>query len=535
MKFDAMHYPFPSRRVVVHAKNGIVATSQYLAAQAGLDVLKKGGNAIDAAVATAACLSVVEPCSNGIGGDAFAIVWHEGKMYGLNSSGPAPQLLTAKMLCDKGYKEMPAHGWEPVTVPGIPAAWAALSEKFGRLPLSDALMQAVRYASEGFPVSPVVAQSWGRAAQIYKNRLGESLAKHWYDTFTKDGAAPESGEVFRLPDHARTLQEIGRTRAESFYRGELADRITAFVRQTGGYLTKSDLEAFQPQWVEPLSVCYRGHDVWELPPNGHGLVALMALSILEGFDPFKEGDPEAVHRQIEAVKLAFADGHKYIADPNYMNVDVAKMLSHEYASSRRALIKDTAIIPEPGCFDDHGTVYLATADSAGNMVSYIQSNYMGFGSGLVVPDTGIALHNRGANFSLDLQSANCLAGGKRPYHTIIPGFLTCRGKAVGPFGVMGGFMQPQGHVQVVINMLDYGLNPQAALDHPRWRWDKGLEIAAEEGFGIASVNALAEKGHIIRTESSGGAFGRGQIILRDDNGVLTAGTDCRADSAAAGW
>ena len=260
----------------------------------------------------------------------------------------------------------------------------------------------------------------------------------------------------------------------------------------------------------------------------------MALNILEGFDPFELGT-EAAHRQIEAVKLAFADGHEYIADPDYMKVDVAQMLSRKYASSRRALIKNTAIIPEPGRFYDHGTVYLATADSAGNMVSYIQSNYMGFGSGLVVPGTGIALHNRGANFCLDEQSANCLAPGKRPYHTIIPGFLTCRGKAVGPFGVMGGFMQPQGHVQVMINMLDYGLNPQAALDHPRWRWDNGLEVAAEENFDGAYMNALAQRGHIVRKEPSGGAFGRGQIILRDDDGVLTAGTESRADSAAAGW
>lgn len=535
MKSDATRYPFPSRRFVVYAKNGIVATSQYLAAQAGLDILKRGGNAIDAAVAAAACLTVVEPCSNGIGGDAFAIVWNEGKLYGLNSTGPAPKLLNAKMLYDMGHKEMPTYGWEPVTVPGIPAAWSALSGRFGRLSLSDTVMQAVSYASEGFPVSPVVAQGWGRAAQVYKNKLGKDLAKHWYDTFTKDGTAPKSGEIFRLPGHAKTLNEIGKTGTASFYRGELAARIAAFARQTGGYLTESDLEAFQPQWVEPLSVRYRGYDVWELPPNGHGLVALMALNILEGFGPFEMGDPEAVHRQIEALKLAFADGLKYIADPNYMKIDIAKMLSREYASSRRALIKNTAIVPDSGCFDDHGTVYLATADSEGNMVSYIQSNYMGFGSGLVVPGTGIALHNRGANFSLDVQSANCLAPGKRPYHTIMPGFLTCQGKAIGPFGVMGGFMQPQGHVQAVINLLDYGLNPQAALDHPRWRWDKGLEVSVEESFDSASLNALAEKGHIVRTEPSGGAFGRGQIILRDGNGVLTAGIECRADSAAAAW
>ena len=535
MKFDLMHYPFPSKRYTIHSRNGVVATSQYLAAEAGLDVLKRGGNAIDAAVATAACLTVTEPCSNGIGGDAFALIWHKDKLYGLNSSGPAPGLLSAQMLSDMGHKQMPAFGWEPVTVPGIPAAWAALSQRFGKLTLSDAMRQAVNYAEEGFPVSPVVAQGWGRAANVYKQRLREDLVKHWYDTFTEGGIAPSSGEMFRLPGHAKTLREIGETSAESFYRGELASKIASFAKKTGGYITESDLSAFRPDWVEPISVSYRGYDVWELPPNGHGLVALMALNILNGFEPNEADDAENTHRRIEAVKLAYADGLKYIADPKFMKANVNEMLSKEYAAERRALIKNTASVPQPGNFDDHGTVYLAAADREGNMVSYIQSNYMGFGSGLVVPGTGIALHNRGANFSLDPSSDNCLMPGKRPYHTIIPGFLTLNGKAAGPFGVMGGFMQSQGHVQVVVNMLDLGLNPQAALDSPRWRWESGLEVALEEGFDDKLKNILAEKGHAVRTEASGGAFGRGQIILRDENGVLTAGTELRADSAAAAW
>ncbi len=536
MKFDMMRYPFPSRRYAVHGRKGIVATSQYIAAQAGLDALKKGGNAIDAAVASAACLTVVEPCSNGIGGDAFAIVWTGGRMYGLNSSGPAPMALSAEKLYSMGHKTMPVFGWEAVTVPGAPAAWAALNSRFGRLALSDTVSAAIQYAREGFAVSPIVAEGWNKAERIYRSKLPESLKKHWYDTFTKDGRAPLSAEVFRLPHHADTLEEIARTDAKSFYRGELAGKICEFSSSTGGYLDMADLSAFKPEWAEPLSVRYRGHEVWELPPNGHGMIALMALNILEGFDTFVLGDPQALHRQIEAVKLAFSDGLKYIADPGYMKTDVGELLSPEYAAKRRALINDNAIVPLPGSFDDHGTVYLAAADAEGNMVSYIQSNYMGFGSGLVVPGTGIALHNRGANFSLDSGSANCLAPGKRPYHTIIPGFLTQGGKPVGPFGVMGGFMQPQGHVQVIVNMLDYGLNPQAALDSPRWRWDDGLDIAVEASFDAGLTNELSSQGHKLRRESSYiGAFGRGQIILRDEHGVLTAGTEPRADSAAAVW
>lgn len=482
MKYDYLQYPYASRRYVVHGKKGIVVTSQYLAAQAGLDALKRGGNAIDAAVAAAACLTVVEPCSNGIGGDAFALVWTGGKLYGLNSSGPAPMALSAEKLRSAGHKTMPGYGWEPVSVPGIPAAWAELNRRFGRLKLADAMQPAIGYASEGYPVSPIVANSWRIAADTYKTKLDASLAKHWYDTFTTDGKEPESGEVIRLPHHAVTLEDIARTGAESFYRGELASKIAAFAKATGGYITEADLAAYRPQWVEPLHVRYRGCDVWELPPNGHGMVALMALNILEGFDPFEINDAHALHRQIEAMKLAFTDGMAYIAEPKYMNVSVEELLSPEYAAKRRALIGENAILPQPGSFNDHGTIYLTAADGEGNMVSYIQSNYMGFGSGLVVPGTGIALHNRGANFSLEPESPNCLAPGKRPYHTIIPGFLTREGKALGPFGVMGGFMQPQGHVQAVINLLDYGLNPQAALDCPRWRWDGDLSVAIEDSF-----------------------------------------------------
>ena len=535
MKNDPNYYPYPSRRYVVYGHNGIVATSQYLAAQAGLDALKSGGNAIDAAVAAAACLTVVEPCSNGIGGDAFALVWTGGKLYGLNSSGPSPKALSADKLRDLGFNKMPNLGWETVNVPGIPAAWAALSSRFGKLSLTKVMEPAITYANEGFAVSPVVVSAWNDAAKIYKRGLASSLAEPWYDTFTKDGIAPRSGEIFRLPYHSATLNEIAETGAESFYRGSLASRIVRFARDTGGYITETDLASFKPEWVSPLSVKYRGYDVWELPPNGHGTVALIALNILDGFDPFIIGDPEGLHRQIEAMKLAYIDGLKYIADPAYMRVSPDELLSPSYAAKRRMLIGDTAAIPEPGNFENHGTVYLAAADNKGNMVSYIQSNYIGFGSGLVVPGSGIALHNRGANFSLDPKSANCLEPGKRPYHTIIPGFLTHDGKAVGPFGVMGGFMQPQGHVQVIINMLDYNLNPQAALDYPRWKWNSGLDVSLEDSFDIRLAEELKNRGHLIGRETTDGAFGRGQIILRNEAGVLCAGTEPRSDSAAAVW
>jgi gamma-glutamyltranspeptidase / glutathione hydrolase len=535
MKQNDLEYPYASRRTVVYSAKGIVAASQHLAAQAGLDALKKGGNAIDAAVAAAACLTVVEPCSNGIGGDAFAIVWHGGKMYGLNSSGPAPSALTAEKVRALGLSAMPNYGWEPVTVPGAPAAWAALTQRFGKRQLCENVEQAAQYAQEGFPVSPDVSQGWNSAAGTYREKLNGEMFKPWFDTFTADGKAPQCGEIFRLPMHAGTLREIGRTCARSFYQGELAEKIVSFAKDTGGYLSLADLEGFRPEWVNPVSAGYRGHEIWELPPNGHGIVALMALNMLEGFEPAPRGDGNTLHRQVEAVKLAFADGLEYIADPDSMKPSIEEMLSAGYAARRRALIGENAAMPAPGTFADHGTVYLATADGEGNMVSYIQSNYMGFGSGLVVPGTGIALHDRGANFSLDPNHANCLTPGKRPYHTIIPGFITCGGQAVGPFGVMGGFMQPQGHVQVVVNMLDSAMNPQAALDCPRWRWNQMLDVSLEEGFEPGLAQSLAERGHAVGMEPSGGSFGRGQIILRQNGGALAAGTDKRADSAAAAW
>lgn len=513
----------------------MVATSQPLAAQAGLSVLQQGGNAIDAAVATAAALTVLEPTSNGIGGDAFALVWTQGRLWGLNGSGWAPQALTLDALRASGHETMPMFGFPPVTVPGAPAAWAALSRRFGRLPLKAALAPAVAYGEEGYPVSPVLASSWDRAFRRYRDELSGTAFKAWFDTFAPEGRAPRAGEVWRSPGHAATLAAIGETDASAFYRGELAEAIDRFMQEHGGFLRGEDLAGYEPEWVEPLAVRYRGYDVWELPPNTHGLVTLLALQVLSGFD-FAERDSDLTwHRQLEAIKLAFADGYAYIADPRHMPVSPAALLSEGYAASRRSLIGERAAEPAPGRLPQGGTVYLATADAEGNMVSFIQSNYMGFGSGLVVPGTGIALLNRGHNFSLDPEHPNCLAPGKKPYHTIIPGFLTRDGEPVGPFGLMGGFMQPQGHLQLVMNTVDFALNPQAAIDAPRWQWLKGLEVEVEPGTPLHVVEGLQRRGHAVRYAIGSGPFGRGQIIWRQPDGVLVGATEPRTDGHVAAW
>ena len=528
--FDAGSYRYPSRRRVVFAGNGMVCASQPLAAQAGVDALRRGGNAVDAVLAAAACLTVIEPTSNGLGGDAFAIVWHNGRMYGLNSSGPAPALADAAFLREK-YGEMPSLGWYPVTVPGIPAAWAALNGRFGRLTLADTLSAAIGYAEGGFPVAPVSAKFWQSGCETY-SALGDEFGP-WMDTFAPKGRAPRAGEIVRLPQHGESLREIAETNAESFYRGRLAGKIDAASRAAGGWLRAEDLAQFQPEWVQPLSVDYRGYTVHELPPNGHGLVVLETLGILSGLG-LGNGTAEDVHRQLEAMKLGYADGLRYIADPAAMRVSPAELLDEGYLASRRALIGGTAREPESGDPRCGGTVYLCAADGEGNMVSYIQSNYKGFGSGIVVPGTGIALHDRGCNFSLEEGAANCLAPGKRPYHTIIPGFLTKGGRAVGPFGVMGAFMQPQGHVQAVMNMLDFGCNPQEALDAPRWQWTGGRRIELEPGFDETVAEELRRRGHEIAVADPY-ECGRGQIIWRDDEGTLCGATEPRADGGIAGY
>lgn len=534
-QFDPLYYPYPSQRIASYAANGMVATSQPLAAQAGLDILKKGGNAIDAAIATAACLTVVEPTSNGIGGDAFALVWVKDEIYGLNASGPAPMSISIDAVKAQGHDKMPTFGWTPVTVPGVPAAWAMLSERFGKLPLTEVLQPAIDYAEKGFPLSPTLGKYWEIAFKRFKKEGTGPEFEPWFETFAPDGRAPRTGEIWKSPGHAKTLRSIAESNARSFYEGELADQIDAFSKKYGGFLAKEDLLAYQPKWVKPISVNYKGYDVWEIPPNGQGIVALMALNILNDDQFAAKEDIEAYHLQMEAIKLAFADGLKYITQEDCMNCTTEELLSREYAMSRRALIGREALQPEAGEPARSGTIYLATADGEGNMVSFIQSNYMGFGSGIVVPGTGIGLQNRGRDFSLDPEHVNRLEPGKQTYHTIIPGFLSKAGKAIGPFGVMGGFMQPQGHMQVVMNMVDFGLNPQAALDAPRFQWMEGKTIEVEPHFSDAIAQSLERRGHQIKKALNSGGFGRGQIIVRDENGVLIGGTDFRTDSSIASW
>lgn len=532
--------PYASRRSAVYARNGMVAATQPLAAQAGRDMLARGGNAIDAAIATAAALTVVEPTSNGIGGDAFALVWFReagggSALHGLNASGAAPQALTRQAVTDAGHEQMPRHGWLPVTVPGVPSAWAMLSDRFGRLEFAELLRPAIRLAREGFPVSPIVSHMWQRAVTDLGTALDADPMQHWFETFAPGGLAPRPGDVFVSEAHARTLEELAKTRCESFYRGDLAHRMDRFSRDTGGFLRASDLAGYSAEWVEPIATTYRGVDVWEIPPNGQGIVALMALNIMAGYDDLHGRDDVSVlHRQCEAIKLAYTDGHKYIAQPEHMRASVDALLGERYAATRRALIGDFALDPFPGDPYSGGTVYFSTADADGNMVSFIQSNYYDFGSAIVIPGTGINLQNRGCGFSLDPEHDNCLEPGKKPFHTIIPGFLSRGDEPLGPFGIMGGFMQPPGHMQLVMNLVDFGLNPQAALDAPRWQWMGGRRIAVEQTCPPHLVAAMAERGHDMFVNHDTSRFGRGQIIIRDpETGVLCGGTEPRADSSVA--
>ena len=398
MNYDALKYSYPSRRSVVYGRRGMVCTSQPLAAQAGLDIIKAGGNAIDAAIATAACMTVLEPTANGIGGDAFALVWTKGKLHGLNASGKAPMAISAEKVRELGHTEMPQRGWIPVMVPGAPSAWAELSRTFGRLPLTEVLKPAISYAREGYPATPLTAYSWQKAYKQFKEILKDDCHRGWFETFAPEGNVPNPGSMVQLKDHANTLEKIAETNAEAFYRGELAEKIDAFSRETGGFIRKEDLNAYWCEWVDPIHVNYKGYDVWEIPPNGDGIIALMALNILKGFDYSCRDCADTFHKQLEAMKLAFADGKQYVADKRYMRVSTDEMLNDAYAAERRALITDVAQEPEPGKPNSGGTIYLCTADGEGNMVSYIQSNYMGFGSGVVVPGTGISLQNRGASF-----------------------------------------------------------------------------------------------------------------------------------------
>ena len=517
-------------------RRGAVCTSQPLAAQAGMSVLQAGGNAIDAAIATAIALTVVEPTSNGIGSDAFCLVWSGGKLHGLNASGRAPAAANLQAFLALGHNKVPELGWLGVTVPGAVSAWVELHEKFGRIAFAELFKPAISLAEQGFPVGPVVARFWAEAKKDYSGLPDTPAHDGWFTTFAPNGRTPEVGEIVCLPDHAATLAKIADSNGRTFYEGDVAAAIDAFSASTGGLIRGDDLAAHEATWVEPIGTNYRGFDVWEIPPNGQGVTALNALNIVEGFDlsAAERDDPYTWHLQIESIKLAFADARAYIADPDSVDVPVNGLLDKTYAATRRGLISDSASLPEPGDPPRGGTVYLCTADADGNMVSFIQSNYQGFGSGIVVPGTGIALQNRGANFSLDPSHPNALAPGKRPYHTIIPGFLTKDGSPIGPFGVMGGFMQPQGHMQVVMHTVDHHLNPQAALDAPRWRWEHGRVVWIEDRTPPEIVEALKARGHDVRIIREPSAFGRGQIIWRQGD-TLIAASESRADGQALVW
>lgn len=531
--FDPMFQPYASNRYCVTARNGMVCSGSNLATAAGLEVLKKGGNAVDAAIATAACLTVVEPTANGIGSDAFAIVWMKDKLHGLNSTGYAPSKISIEKVKEQtGNDQMPVYGWTPVTVPGAPKAWAALNERFGALSLEEDLAPAIRYAEEGYPLSPMLASMFQRATDRY-HQLFDGKPEHaeWFRVFTKeDGQAYHFGDMLRLPDHAKTLRLIAKTKAKAFYEGEIADQLVAQSDRDGGFFTKEDLARFDVKWVEPIGVEYHGYKVWEIPPNGQGIVALMALNILNNFEFKHNEDVETYHKQFEAIKMAFADAKHYVTDPDYMPIDYNRLILPEYGRQRAKEIGPMAAMPEFREPPKSGTVYLCTADGEGNMVSYIQSNYMGFGSGIVVEGYGVTLQNRGADFSLDPAHYNCLKPGKRTYHTIIPGFMTKDGKAVGPFGVMGGYMQPQGHVQVAMNYIDFHMNPQMALDAPRWQWMKDKEFTVEPRFSNAVMGQLLRKGHQVSIAPDSTPFGRGQMIVRLENGVLVGGCESRTDS-----
>lgn len=522
-----MNNEFFSKRQSTYAKNGLVATSEGLASQAGLEILKKGGNAIDAAVATAAALTVVEPTSNGIGSDCFALVYFNNELHGMNSSGYSSRNINIDEIKKRGFDKMPTSGVVPITVPGSPKGWARLIEKFGTMSLLEVLTPAIKLASEGFVISETVGFYFERAMKIYKKRNTGEEYNHFFKVFTKNGQSYKAGDIFKSEYHAETLREIGSTNSDSFYTGRLSKQIVEFMEKHHGFIDASDLAEFDSEFVKAISINYKGYDICEIPPNGQGITALMALNLLKD-ETFVKGDINTLHRQIEALKIAFSDTQKYVTDPKFMKMNSDYLLSDEYIKLRKKDIKDIASSPEAIDYKKAGTVYLATADKDGNMVSFIQSNYMGFGSGIVIDNTGIAMQNRGHTFSLDENHHNKLEARKRTYHTIIPGFIMKDGKALGPFGVMGGFMQPQGHLQVVMNMIDFKMDPQSALDSPRFRWDEGLKISLESKFENYVAQKLEQKGHHISIDLYDGGFGRGQIILKDKNGYI-AGTETRCD------
>ena len=530
-----MSYPFASQRSAVLATDGMVATSQPLAAQAGAGALADGGSAVDAAIAMAAALTVVEPCSNGLGSDGFALVHDGTALHGINGSGRWPLSSDPQIYIERDLATLPKWGWASVTVPGAIAMWASLHERFGRLPIDRLLAPAIAYAENGFPVSPVVAIQWNLAANRYL-KLGLTETKDWGPVFAPGGTAPAAGTIWASPGHAAGLKALAKRGLRDFYEGEIAEAIADYATKSGGLLSMEDLANHQSQWVDPISVHYGDHEVWEIPPNGQGIAALMALGIASntGASAHEQLSAQSWHLNIEAMKLAFSDSDAFVGDTEHGPVPVSELLDPRYLARRAALITDYAGNPGRGEPATGGTVYLCAADRDGMMVSFIQSNYHGFGSGVVVPSHGVSLQNRGAGFVLEPGHPNVAAPGKRPRHTIIPGFLTQGGRPIGPFGVMGGEMQPQGHLQVVTGMLDHGLNPQAALDTPRWQLNRDWTVRVEAETPVDLVSGLERRGHKVVIEPSRLSMGRGQIICRNVDGVYAAGSEPRADGCAIG-
>jgi gamma-glutamyltranspeptidase/glutathione hydrolase len=544
-------------RSEVLARHGMVCTSVPAATQVGIDILKRGGSAVDAAIAANATLGLMEPVSNGIGGDLFAIVYNakENKLYGLNGSGRSPLGLSydqMKAELAKLHREtIPPLGMLPISVPGTVDAWAQLHKKFGKLKLSDDLAPAIRYAEEGFPVTELIAYYWERSVPLYKNMPGGFL-----ETYTLDGKgrAPAKGDIFENPALAKSLRLIGEKGRDAFYKGEIADKIDAFMQANGGFLRKADFEKHTSTWVDPVSTNYRGYDVFELPPNGQGIAALQILNILEGFDlhAMGFGSVQTLHTMIEAKKIVWADRAKFYADPAFAKIPLAGLLSKSYAAERRKLIDPSRAAKkvEAGnpVLDQGDTIYLCTADDEGNMVSLIQSNYRGMGSGIVVPGLGFMFQDRGELFSMEPGHANVYAPGKRPFHTIIPGFVMKNGKPWEALGVMGGGMQPQGHVQVLTNQIDFGLNVQEAGDASRWQHEgdneptgekmteSGGYVEVESGIPYETVRELRKKGHDVRFDVGGyGGYQAIKVEMHDGQRVYIGASESRKDGQAAGY
>ena len=531
---------FDSRRSTVLAKNGMVATSQPLAAMAGLRVLMQGGNAVDAAVCSAAVLNVVEPVSTGVGGDMFALVWNDqdNKVRAINGSGRAPAAASLEELTFSGFGQVPEFGVHSITVPGAVHGWETLLNACGTMTLSELLEPAIHYAEEGFPVSDIISYQWStELRKLSQLPSGQELLL--------DGRTPGHGEVMRIPTLGRTLRSIAEGGADAFYKGEIGQKMAAFVQEQGGWLTLDDLSGHSSDWEEPISTDYRGVTCWECPPSDHGIAALEALNIAEGFDIAAMGaqSPDAYHHLVESMRLAFADAFRYLADPAKSSVPTEELSSKEYARTRRALIdpkRALDTVPYGQVAGGGDTVYISAVDGQGNACSFIYSIYANFGTGMVVPGTGIVLHNRGSLFSLEPDHPNALAPHKRPYHTIIPGMATVDDELYLCYGVKGAFMQPQGHLQVISNIVDHGMEPQAALNALRFMVTQN-SVALEEGISPQVVDGLETRGHHTRVLSSysrsiTGGFGGAQLIMRDhDTGVLRGASEPRKDGCAVGW